>query len=198
MKYQRDQDYLYPFAISAPGGFPLSQWSYVKAELGGDMTLTGYPSDNGQGGKITTDASLYTHCGEMGIVSTSPDSDAAWEVLKAYVEDAEEYNERPAFSLIDAEFEEQLDGMMYVWDGENPTDTPYIEDDGNKVYPLTQEERDDLERYIRGCDTFMMLDGTVKNIVLEEAGMYFSGDQTAGDAARKIQSRAELYLSEQS
>ena len=43
----------------------------------------------------------------------------------------------------------------------------------------------------------MMLDGTVKNIVLEEAGMFFAGDQTAEAAAKKIQSRAELYLSEQ-
>ena len=198
MKYQRDQDYLYPFAISAPGGgLALSQWSYVKAELGGDMTLTGYPSNNGQGGKITTEASRYTQCGEMGIVSTSQNSDAAWEVLKAYVEDGKEYNERPAFSLIDTKFEEQLDGMMYVWSDDKPTDTPYYEDDGNNVYPLTQEERDDLERYIRGCDTFMMLDGTVKNIVLEEAGMFFAGDQTAEAAAKKIQSRAELYLSEQ-
>lgn len=197
MKYQRDQDYLYPFAISAPGGFALSQWSYVKAELGGDMTLTGYPSNNGQGGKITTEASGYTQCGEMGIVSASQNSDAAWEVLKAYVEDGKEYNERPAFSLIDTKFEEQLDGMMYVWDGDKRTDTPCIEDDGNEVYPLTQEERDDLERYIRGCDTFMMLDGTVKTIVLEEAEMFFAGDQTAEDAAKKIQSRAEVYLAEQ-
>lgn len=198
MKYQRDQDYLYPFAISAPGGFALPQWSYVKAELGGDMTLTGYPSDNGQGGRITTVASHYTECGELGIVSTTSDRDTAWEVVKAYVEDAKEYNERPAFSILDAAFEEQMDGMMYVWDDDKPSDVPYVEDNGNEIHPLTQEERDALERYIRGCDTFMMLDETVKTIVLEEAGMYFAGDRTAQETARKIQSRAELYLSEQS
>ena len=198
MKYQRDQDYLYPFAISAPGGgFSLSHLSYVKAELGGEMTLAGYPSDTGQGGKITNVGSHYTDCGELGIVSTSPNRDAAWEVVKAYVQDAKEYNERPAFSLIDAKFEEQLDGMMYVWSEDKISDIPNIEDNGNKVYPLTQEERDALEGYIRGCDTFMMLDQEVRNIVLEEAGMYFSGDRSAEDTAEAIQKRAALYLAEQ-
>ena len=90
-----------------------------------------------------------------------------------------------------------MDGTMYVWEDGKPSDEKSVEDDGT-VYPLTQEERDDLERYIRGCTTYMMLDSTVKNIVLEEAGKYFSGDCTAEDAAKAIQSRAALYLSEQS
>ena len=108
-----------------------------------------------------------------------------------------EYAERPAFSLFEDKFEEQMDGMMYVWEDGKPTDLTSVEDDGT-VYPLTPEERDDLERYIRSCDTYMMLDSTVKNIVLEEAEKYFAGDCTAEDAAKTIQSRAELYLSEQS
>ena len=199
MKYQRDQDYLYPFTISAPGGnSTLPSWSYVKAELGGEMTLTGYPSGNGQGGKIATvSLKSYTQCGELGIVSTSPNRDTAWEVVKSYVQDGKEYNEHPSFSLIDAKFEEQMDNMMYVWNDGKRSDIPYIEDDGNNIYPLTQEERDELECYIRNCDTFMMLDGTVKNIILEETGMYFSGDRSAEETAKAIQSRAELYLSEQ-
>ena len=59
--------------------------------------------------------------------------------------------------------------MMYVWSEDKISDIPNIEDNGNKVYPLTQEERDALEGYIRSCDTFMMLDQEVRNIVLEEA-----------------------------
>ena len=196
--HQRDQDYLYPFAISAPGGgISLSEWSYVKTRLGGDMTLVGFPSDNGQGGKIKQSDGAYTNLGEMGIVSTCKHPDAAWDVVRAYTLDSMEYAERPAFSLFEDKFEEQMDGTMYVWEDGKPSDEKSVEDDGT-VYPLTQEERDDLERYIRGCTTYMMLDSTVKNIVLEEAGKYFSGDCTAEDAAKAIQSRAALYLSEQS
>lgn len=195
--HQRDQDYLYPFAISAPGGgYALSEWSYVKTYLGGDMTLVGYPSATGQGGKIKQTSWPYTQLGEMGIVSTCKHPDAAWDVVRAFTLDSMEYSERPTFSLFEDKFREQMDGMMYVWEDGKPTDQKSVEDDGT-VYPLTQEERDDLERYIRNCSTYMMLDSTVKNIILEEAGKYFAGDCTSDDAAKAIQSRASLYLAEQ-
>ena len=194
---QNDEEYLRPLEISAPGGgFALSEWSYAKAELGGPFTLVGYPSENGQGGKIKQCSAHYTQLGEIGIVSTCTDKEAAWDVVREFTKDSMEYSERPAFSIFDETFEEQLDGMMYVWEDGQPVGQGSVEDD-NTVYPMTQEERDDLERYIRGCETYMMIDQTVRNIVLEEAGMYFAGDQSAEEAAGKIQNRAELYLSEQ-
>ncbi|MCR4646714.1 MAG: hypothetical protein K5695_15105 [Oscillospiraceae bacterium] len=101
------------------------------------------------------------------------------------------------YSLFEEQFEEQLDNEMYIWEFGNKNDDEYYQDD-SKVYRLTQEERDGLEQYIRSCNTFMMVDTVVKNIAIEEAGKYFAGDCTAEDAAKAIQSRATLYLSEQS
>ena len=101
------------------------------------------------------------------------------------------------YSIFNERFEELLDNEMYIWEMGERSDAEYYDDD-SRVYRLTQEERDRLETYIRSCDTYMMLDEKVEAIVYEEAGMYFSGDRSAEETAEMIQSRAELYLAEQS
>lgn len=187
-KYQNDQDYLFPVTLcSVSSGSMASAYAYAKADLGGGITLTGYPSEDQQGGKITT-------TDEIGILSTCEDKTAAWSVLKAY----QDYNKNQGgYPISEEAFETALDDEMYIWDFGERSDAEYYEDDST-VYPLTQEERDDLEEYIRGCETYMMLDDNVETIVMEEAEMYFSGDRSAEDTAQMIQSRAEIMLSEQS
>ncbi|MBR6617908.1 MAG: hypothetical protein IKL00_08590 [Oscillospiraceae bacterium] len=86
---------------------------------------------------------------------------------------------------------------MYIMDFEGRSDAEYYDNMGWKIYPLTQEERDNLEDYIRSCDTVMTMNENVVNIVLEEAEMYFAGDLSAEDAAKRIQSRTEILVSEQ-
>ncbi|MCR4647213.1 MAG: extracellular solute-binding protein [Oscillospiraceae bacterium] len=191
LRYQRDEDYLYFTGFSAMGtGQIASSYSYTKGDLGGDFTLAGYPSNNGQGGKIYDGY-------EMAILNTCKDKDAAWEVVRTYVTSNDTTGWDTGYSLFEDQFEEQLDNEMYIWEFGNKTDDEYYQDD-SKVYRLTQEERDGLEQYIRSCNTFMMVDTVVKNIAIEEAGKYFAGDCTAEDAAKAIQGRASVYLAEQS
>lgn len=191
-KYREDTDYLYYALFGAfTDGFAASNYAYTKAELGGSFILAGYPSNNGKGGRIVAD-------GEIAILSTCSDKAAAWEIVKEYMHDTTWQTEYNGYSIFNGEFEEQLDEEMYIMDFGERSDAEYFDNQGTHVYPLTQEERDNLEKYIRNCDTYMMLDAMVENIVYEEAGMYFSGDRSAEDTARMIQSRAELYLSEQS
>ena len=194
-RYQNDEDYLYPLGFGAMRGGMACALSYAKGELGGDVTFAGYPSSDKQGGKIVTS-------GEVSIVSTCKDKDAAWEFVRYYCAATENNMENDGFSLLDSKFEEQLDDYMYICGMINDngdygrTDAEYYEDD-TTVYPLTQAERDRVEQYIRGCSTYMMLDDTVYGIILEEADAYFAGGCTAEEAAKKIQNRSELYLSEQ-
>lgn len=195
-RYQNDEDYLFFNTISAlnTNGSIASAWAYTKAELGGgDITLVGYPSDNGSGGKINAN-------GEMAILNTCSDKAAAWEVLKAYIQGQEISGDNywgGGYSVFEDVFEEQLDNEMYIWMFGKRSSSEYYDDDA-RVYRLTQEERDELEGYIRACDTYMMLDGTVESIVYEEADKYFRGESSAEDTAKMIQNRAELYLAEQS
>lgn len=191
-RYREDTDYLYYALFGAfTDGFAASNYAYTKAELGGSFTLAGYPSNNGKGGRIVAD-------GEIAILSTCSDKAAAWEVVKEYMHDTTWQTEYNGYSIFNGEFEEQLDKEMYIMNFGERSDAEYFDNQGTHVYPLTQEERDGLETYIRKCDTYMMLDAKVEAIIYEEAGMYFSGDRSAEDTAKMIQSRAELYLSEQS
>lgn len=189
-RYQEDTDYLYGVGFSGFTGEATmaSSWAYTKADLGGDFTLVGYPSDNGKGGKIVAN-------GEIAISTNCTDKAAAWEVVKSYLQ----YGAMSGtgYSIFNERFEELLDNEMYIWEMGERSDAEYYDDD-SRVYRLTQEERDRLETYIRSCDTYMMLDEKVEAIVYEEAGMYFSGDRSAEETAEMIQSRAELYLAEQS
>jgi hypothetical protein len=73
----------------------------------------------------------------------------------------------------------------------------FYEDDGRKVYPLNVQEREQVEAYIRSCDSAAGCSSTVLTIVLEEAESYFAGDYSAEDAAKRIQNRVGIYLSEQ-
>ena len=194
MSYKNDQDYLRPLVLEANTGFSASPYAYAKGELGGSFTMAGYPSPNKQGGKITAEC-------EMGILSTSRNQQQAWEFLRSFVQAYQDQNEYAGYSVMEQKFKEQLDDEMYIMGYDDNgkwtrSDAEYYDDD-SRVYPLTQAERDALEQYIRGCTTYMMLDYRIDAIVVEEAGKYFSGDCTAEEAAKAIQSRAQLMLSEQ-
>ncbi|MBR1459404.1 MAG: hypothetical protein IJ595_08505, partial [Oscillospiraceae bacterium] len=68
-----------------------------------------------------------------------------------------------------------------------------------QAYPLSQAECDHLEDYLRSVTALCTpAEGSLWNIISEETEMYFAGDQTAEQAAQRIQSRASIWLSEQS
>jgi hypothetical protein len=62
---------------------------------------------------------------------------------------------------------------------------------------LTVQEIDVLKDYLENVRTYQELDPAVTQIILEEAGKFFSGDCSSENAARAVQSRVTLYLAEQ-
>ena len=62
---------------------------------------------------------------------------------------------------------------------------------------LTTEESADLLGYLERIQDTTYYDETVQTIVQEEAEMYFTGDQSALQAVKQMQSRVEIYLAEQ-
>lgn len=185
--YQRDENLIYPLQLASShsigGGY-----SYPKALFNEDVTLVGYPSTNGQGSKLLT-------FDNFAITAKSEHKEAAWEFIKEYIKVDSAYN-----SIIEENFEATLDSWMtlpgtFAMGAENG----YYEDDGLKVYPLTQEERDQIEEYIRNTTTLLPSEQTALNdIIFEEAEVFFADAQTAEAAAERIQKRAEILVSEQS
>ena len=62
---------------------------------------------------------------------------------------------------------------------------------------LSAEESADLLGYLERIQDTTYYDETVQTIVQEEAEMYFTGDQSALQAVKQMQSRVEIYLAEQ-
>lgn len=76
--------------------------------------------------------------------------------------------------------------------------TTYFNMQEVNVGAATPEEMDELRSYIEGIEAAYTKDEIICNIVLEETEMFAAGDCTAQEAAKKIQSRVDIYINEQS
>ena len=99
------------------------------------------------------------------------------------------------------------DGTVYLWDGAEGERAPrmllrwYDENYSvireEKMYAMSEAQRDALMALLDGALRSTSYDQVVAGIVREEAAAYFAGQRSAEEASKRIQRRAELYLSEQ-
>ena len=191
LSYTRDEALLSGTSLYGMGSTMACGYSYAKYHTfgGEDITLVGYPSADGHGGKIRTDQ-------EIAVSAHSQHPEIAWEFVKTYLQQAR--REGDALPVLNDRFEQELDACTHIHTYENETEPPYYVDDGVKVYPLTQEEREDVERYIRSCtETLSPHSLQITDIICDQAEMYFSGDLTAEEAAENVRKQAESLLAEQ-
>ena len=162
---------------------------------GDDYTLVGYPSSNGKGGKLSPTS-------EFAICKTSSKQEGAWEFIKSFFDFDNEYNYCSYnYPALKTEFKKALDEKtkMYAWDenGNQIEVTTMDPDVPRSEYPLTKDDRDALERYLLSCDTlFDSISSDVKSICLEEANAYFHGERSAEEAAKLMQNRISIFVSE--
>ena len=64
--------------------------------------------------------------------------------------------------------------------------------------PLKPGETAVMMEYILSLDKLCVYNETIYNIVMEEAAGYLEGQKTAEEVAKVIQSRAKIYVSENS
>lgn len=184
--YHRDENLINPITLSK--GSIGGGYSYAKAMFGEDVTLVGYPSNNGYGGRIST----YNL---IAVGANCKQKEVALEFIKEFVKG--DYGSIP---VIEKDFEAELDSWMTLSGGfEAAAENGYYEDDGFKVYPLTQEERDHIEEYIRNITELLPVEQSALNgIIFEEAEAFFADGRTAEEAAEIIQNRTEILVSERS
>ena len=67
------------------------------------------------------------------------------------------------------------------------------------LYCTTQDQANRLTALVENCTKAVRPAAeSIRNIVAEDAQAYFAGQKTAQEAAKLIQSKASLYISEQS
>ena len=157
------------------------------------VTWVGYPTSTGGNG------AYFEPSYRLAVNAQSFYSDEAWTFFKFLLSEKEQLSECTDTLPVNRAAMEQ---MMYA------ATLPMPENSMGHFFPLgmynsislkdaTPEEMQDFSNYIEHITESCWSDRTIENIISEEAGMFFAGDQTSEKAAKMIHDRVNLYLSEQ-
>lgn len=186
----------------------LSDFSSIqmyKTVFGGEVTFIGYPTGEGCGSAFVPGAGL-------ALSAACDDKEGAWSFIRTVLLPEEETylggfpTNRAAFQQLTEESMEvtyaQDEKGELLLDGkgnpiENLRGAWYWEGGMAEIYATTQAEYDQMMALYGAVDTVAERDESILRIVRENAAAYFSGDKTAENAVRDIQSRVKLYINEQ-
>ena len=176
---------------------PVFMLQQADAIFRGEPRFVGFPSDSGSG--IALEPFL-----RLGMSSASPNKEAVWKFFRFLLSDGyltrEKWNETPGESyclMCIPTTRSAFDFRMSVWlenqfsvnasEYGNP-DQEIVAgpETGARILALTAQSSS-LYEY----------DQALLDMILDAAGAYYAGDRSAEDVAKLIQSKANLYLSEQ-
>ena len=167
----------------------------------GDFRLVGYPSESGG---VST---LYSS-GYLGISKKAACSEGAWEFIKFVLSDRYQVSEHNSGSFFPA----TVTALDYVfkrfssyeyWYSRSTekvdfyfTPNPDANTSGYDVLTFTEEDAAYLKAYLNGGGFRDDYNKDIYSIIHEEASAFFPGKVSADQAAKYIQSRIAIYLSE--
>lgn len=190
----------------------IDTFMYMTGVYSGDIdyTLVGYPSDNGEG------AFFYDRDNSWSIsAKSSPEKQrGAWEFIrtfatyeyqKSHVIEFVEFKSDPSKSFYTSErgfcvnnraFDETVHEIM---DGKYYHGTIESKGETIEITLPTQEDLDGTLRYFNTINQWQAgCTYALNTIINEEVMKYFAGDASLDETANSIQSRASLWISEQS
>lgn len=173
--------------------------------FGGKATIIGFPTTDGVGNMLAITS-------QLAISSKCADKQAAWEFVRTYLTEAFQKTiyyiptninvfERQVSNAMKQRFETDANGNFKL--DENGERIPRVLGsyyDGVStvdVYALSEHQADILREAIAGSEKLLNFDQSIEEIVQEGAKPYFSGDKTAAECAKLIQSKANIYVNEQ-
>lgn len=185
---------------------------YMDLKLFGDdepVTCIGYPTLDGSVGSQLYAGSIY------GISSKSSHKEGAWEFFESLFEDKDgsDYFSN-GFSPKKSELEKTFEKAMtpeYMMDEngqimkdengqpiEQSKGTWGYEDFSIEIMSCTQEQVDQLKAVINTAKPVNYGDSQLNTIITEEVAPYFQGQKSVEAVMDAIQSRASMYISENS
>jgi len=197
-----------------------AEWTF-----GEEITYIGFPTDD-KSGSIFMPSTMFGISGKSSpdkqqacfdfissMIQTEPDFASSngylytnFSISKTFNEKVRAYEltplrERPGYIPPDSDIGIG-DGPQVLprYIGSAMRDVPltgeYSQSDYEASYPLTQYEIDAIDALIQNTSKFYYRDNSINNIIMEESEAYFAGQKPAAEAARLIQSRVQLYVSE--
>ncbi len=168
---------------------PMEYHAMLRTTFGdAPVTLLGLPMEAEKGNGGVFDAAFT-----LSLNAQSEKKEEAWSFMKYLL--SEKYQKKlndsmPIHRDVLAQKLEQATKQV--------TAQVYFDGRDVNIGAATPESMEVLLHYIEGIRTCYYYDPTVQQIMQEETEMFLAGDRSAQDAARMMQSRVSLYLSEQS
>ena len=180
-------------------------YNNFEQTFGAPVTIKGFPTMHGVGNMITIQSSY-------AMSSTCQHKDAAWQFLRTFL--TEDYQKDVPYLPTNMNvFEKQLADSMVVEYEKDPNVNYMLDENGERIpvskgmisdgintytiYATTQEQADQLRQAIADTTKLMNYDMSIADIVTEQAAAYFSGQKSAEEVAKLIQSKANIYINEQ-
>lgn len=178
--------------------------------FGGDMVCIGFPSADGNSGCAFSAGSCFA------ITNSTGDSEGAWEFIESYLNEQAKNGTSwgfPTNKKALAEMAEEAVRVDYLLDENgqqilNEDGEPIVlgggsgvgyEDGWEYTYRKpTQEEVDTVLALMETAKPASYGSEDILKIINEEAGVFYSGQKTVDDTVKVIQSRIQMYVSENS
>ena len=175
--------------------YDTSDFIQSEAAMGGKTVYVGTP---GLSKGIT---GIYPGTG-LAITTSCKNKDAAWEFVRTLL--TEDYQKNNTWSLptnknvFDDKIKEAMTEEIDA-DGNRVAKSFYYDGSDNEiaVYAMTQEQVDKLMDLINSVDSVIEFDNSMQDIISDELNGFFNGEISAEETAKHIQSRVNLYVSEQ-
>ena len=184
-------------------------YSDYSQYLGGSVTFIGYPAGHGSGSMLSFEEEpLYA------ISSASANKDAAWQFLRSFLTAAYQRRLLCVPSRIDV-FEEKAAEASTIQYQKNSDGKYELDAHGEKIpvvryvlwdseagrprdiYTVSPEQVEKVRRLISTTSRIADYNADILSIVEEQAAPFFAGQKSAAEAARLIQSKANIYVNEQ-
>ncbi len=175
---------------------------------GNPCTFVGYPTESGCG-------SMFAQIGNSFAISSGcADKEAAWQFVRLFfLPDYQEQFIGSVFPTNLSVYEQMKQEAMTERYQRNPDGSYAVDNEGKRIpkergsvtvngtdYPyekVTDEEIARVESIIQMTTHVLKLDQALEDIIKNGAAAYFEGQYSAEEAARQIQSRANIYINEQ-
>lgn len=150
--------------------------AYEEMAAGTELSFIGWPTPDGSCG-----SDIYLS-NPIGIVSQSPSVDGCWEFIKYWIMNADE-NASSSLAVYRPALEEMISNAM------NDKDIPVT---------FKKQDAENLYSLLEATENVAIYDASLLSIIEEESVYLFNGKRSAQEVAERIQSRARIYVSEQS
>lgn len=171
------------------GNDAIALLSIMDTIFGGESQYVGFPTYSSNG------VALMPHA-LIGMSSNSTSKEGVWDFIYFILGSGVPIQNCPLVN-------EQLEKRMDIWEKQYLKQTPVLNTFYNNL-PMKIEGKTDINtakdrlwKTINRVDCLTMCDETLLNIIISESQPFFSGDISVQQASASIQSRANIYISEQ-